>query len=204
VLFSTGYRFIFFTGTRRKLHGIPVSVFEDQAVAESVFPRISDALYLIRTYDSRRFRRLKVDVPRILVQGQETTRNAWCHARLRWCVVTFRYATAADTSLGDLASSIVHEATHARIAHAGIEYRMPTRARIELACAKEQLAFARRLPDSDELVAQLTRRVASWACEPGPDWSDERFRRDAAQALRDNQAPAWLVRLLGMFARRAA
>ncbi len=59
----------------------------------------------------------------------------------------------------EVASTIIHELTHARIWVRGIDYVEKYRFRIEKICVCRELAFVRRLPDSADLVEVKQHRL---------------------------------------------
>jgi hypothetical protein len=67
---------------------------------------------------------------------------------LKACILDERYLADSATSVGEIASTIVYEATHARLERYGIGYKEELRGRIEAICFRRELAFAVRLPDS--------------------------------------------------------
>jgi hypothetical protein len=102
------------------------------------------------------------------------------------------YLSRPDRPIAQVASTIVHELTHARIEAAGIRYSLRWRLRIETACVRQQLLFLRSLPSTpehDTLVAQYHVALANIADHYNPAASHERDRR-AARAI---GMPLWLV-----------
>lgn len=58
-----------------------------------------------------------------------------------------------------IAMTIVHEATHARIAAAGVPY-LPQRSRIERMCIRQEIEFAETVPGTDSLIEGAQRKLA--------------------------------------------
>jgi hypothetical protein len=143
-------------------------------------------------------------MPRILVGGAETTRDGYFLPPAQWCVITRHYATSPATTPEALSCLLVHEATHARIERIGIRYAEGVRARIEVLCVREQLAFARALPGAAALTAQLESRLAEWTGRGEPPWSDARFQRDSVRFALQNGIPRRIVRFFAWLARRRA
>ena len=71
------------------------------------------------------------------------------------CELEENFVRAENTSAAQIASVIVHEATHARMMRLGFGYEEPKRVRIEHICFGAQQAFARRLPDGEQLVKEV-------------------------------------------------
>ena len=116
------------------------------------------------------------------------------------CVFSLARLTAPDTDPARVASWLVHEAMHGRLARWGIGYSEPVRHRVELACTKAQLDFVRQLPNAAELCAAIEAQLQL----PEPQWSDAAQRQLRLSRLRQTGAPAWVVRALEFWYRRRA
>ncbi len=197
-------RLTFALGARRELHGISVSVYAARHQIPQVFDRLDRALALIEAHDPRRFRRLRADLPRILVGGAETTHGASYMGFANCDVITARYATAPALVVERLALLLVHEATHARIHHRGLPYALGVRGRMEATCVNQELEFAKRLPASGDLVSELGSRLESLRHAGEAPWSDARFDADFARGARDYGLPVWLFRILARSRRHGA
>jgi hypothetical protein len=104
------------------------------------------------------------------------------------CVIDFDYAVDSDTSSEELALTIVHEGTHARLRRHGFGYDETIRARIERICIRNELAVARRFSDSGDLV-EMKERSLAW---DDKEWSDETIDREDAEYVR---ALGWAARI---------
>lgn len=114
---------------------------------------LKSALALISRVDPRRYRRLKRDLRRIvLLKGGPPQYASEVHA----CVLPSKYVREGAPSA--VATTMVHEATHARLWLAGIGYGLRIRSRVEVACVRQQLAFANLLGD-DHIIAHLNHRL---------------------------------------------
>ena len=69
-----------------------------------------------------------------------------------------------------LALTIVHEATHARIAGRGIKYTGTQRGRHERLCVKAEVNFARKLPDGETVAERLAEKLDD------PWWTEDKIR----------------------------
>lgn len=113
---------------------------------------------------------------------------------LKACMLDERYV--ADSTLEQIASTIVHEATHARLAKCGIRYEKRLRSRIEAICLRRELTFAAKLPNGEELPREIT-SILGW-CDASADWfSNKQFRERGTQeivdALRHMETPEWII-----------
>jgi hypothetical protein len=157
--------------------------------------RVDDALLLIKQWSPLHYSRVRRDLARIWIY---ITPGARAHysARLDACVLDERWVT--NSIVEELASMIIHEASHARLEHLGIDYKEEERSRIEKFCFRRQLAFVAKLPDSKELQDELKRSV-DWYGGNKEWFSDANFvRREkegVVEALRYIDAPQWVIRL---------
>jgi hypothetical protein len=160
----------------------------------ALLERVELALALIRDHDARRYRAIRRCLSRIwvrLLPGPCASFSAAAKA----CQLDTRYVADPAVTPEELATSIVHEAAHARIDRC-VPYRADLRHRIEAACRREELAFARRLPAG----AAIAERTEAWlAAPPSTDfWSDAAFRdrwlEGSLENLRHAGLPEWLLR----------
>jgi hypothetical protein len=180
------------------LHGIPCSVLSpDDALERRILDKLDAAIDLVRLHDPRRFLRLASDIPRILVYGHETAYAGTLLSSLGWCVFTVRYAGDERCSPEDLAPSLVHEATHARLRHFHLPDTYACRRRQETVCAKQELAFAPRIPSARNLVLRAQQRLALYASRTDAEWADV-FRNDddTERLMSENGVPRWLAHIL--------
>ncbi|MCZ6673066.1 MAG: hypothetical protein O7C75_09010 [Verrucomicrobia bacterium] len=160
---------------------------------KTVFTKVEEALLLIKKFDPKRFNQIQSLVRCIFVFGDPTARGKW-HQDLQTCEIQEEYVRSPDTAISEIASTIVHEATHARLMRLDIDYQEPKRLRIERICFKAEQAFARRLPDPDrdKLVQQAEQMLTlDKSC-----FTDAGRRAADLKALRSLRCPRWLVRLL--------
>jgi hypothetical protein len=115
------------------------------------FVRVTqDALWLIRSHDSRRYNTIRRELDFIV--NRELTSGGQYDRSTRSCVVDFGRRVLKPGSedyawyLACYACLIVHEATHGRIASFGVKYQGAARARIERLCRKEEQRFTNHLP----------------------------------------------------------
>lgn len=181
----------------RMLHGIPVHVYNlqrDQYDNALLFQKVEAALDLIAAHRPVWVPRMRRDVSRISVRLYPVCRAAFYHASRSLVLDTYFVATFPVL---EIASSIVHEAAHARI-----RARLPNlppghRGREERVCRKAQLRFARALPDSGEHAARMEALVRAPDEELAPviDWNEPHRRAELARI--DKLAPpAWIRRWL--------
>jgi hypothetical protein len=169
----------------RRIDGLWVGCWNsDREKRLIVFGRVAEALCLIKQYDPRRYNRLRRDMDRIWVFVLTGNQGEYRDA-LKMCVLDERYVLAAATRPEQIASTIVHEATHARLIRCGIGYEEALRARVEAVCFRQQRAFAAKLPVGEPTREEAERRLTGY---PSDFWTDRSFgeRRDrgAAEALR--------------------
>jgi len=152
------------------------------------FDPVEEALGLIKRHDPLRYDRLRRDLERIWVFLLAGNWGEYRHP-LRMCVLDERVVLDEATRSEQIASTIVHEATHARLMRRGIGYEGALRARIEAVCFRRQRAFAARLPPGGPAQEDAQRRLTGY---PEEFWSDASFRE------RRDQGAAEVFHYLGM------
>jgi hypothetical protein len=134
--------------------GLWIGASVDDSDMADALGRLEEALRLISTHDPYRYRRLLRDLSRIWVRLLPTARANYNRAA-RACQLDTRFVLDQAAGIPEIACVIIHEATHARLEHRGIQYQEAQRHRIESACRRQELRFARRLPYAVELQRQL-------------------------------------------------
>jgi hypothetical protein len=141
--------------------------------------RLDAATALLERYAPARLEMFRRDIKRIWVTGIPS--RATFVREHGMCVLNFDFVTDESTRDEEIALTLVHEGTHARLARAGFGYGEKIRPRIERLCLGSELVVARRLPLADDLVEE-TLRCLAW---DDATWSNEALREDQIQALRD-------------------
>jgi len=187
-------RFMLRWSVGRRIDGLWVGSFEDKP--EPGLRRAEEALSVIKTYDRRLYQRLIRDLERIWVQ---VTPGGLAHfdSSIWACVLDPRYVLDETKSSEEIASTIVHEATHARLWRRGIGYQEELRSRVEAACFRRERAFAAKLPNGAKIRDQADRYLAAYASQDY--WTDEAFRtRHLDGLVKASQylgSPDWLIRI---------
>ena len=154
------------------VHGIPVRVVNTRPdiQTEEVILRLSAALDLIATYAPRRYRRLRSDFAGFVVQ-RFACRGAF-FPESRECLVELTFTVNPRHGITEIAASIVHEATHGRVARM-CRTRLPgQQAREERLCRRAELEFGQALPDGAVVVqrAQASLELRDPEVAPAVDW----------------------------------
>jgi hypothetical protein len=179
------------------VEGITVAV--TAVEPESIAAYLRSAIELIRLRDPYRLKMLrKYLVGGIRVNLAVISGRAEFNAKTLSCMVDPSYASS-EVRPEELAATLVHEATHARLSHLGFKYENArSRVREEAVCLRQEIAFARRLPDGDELAESAERRLAS--LDPS-DYDDAAFDRSfvahrlrLARRTRMLGVPGWFLR----------
>jgi hypothetical protein len=133
--------------------------------------RVEHALLLVRQHSPVHYSRIIRELKRIWIFLLPSGLAEYKHS-LKACVLDERFVADSATSVEQIASAIVHGATHARLERCGIGYNEDLRARIEAICFRRELAPAVRLPDS----AKLQQHIAEYL-----DWyqANPEYFRDA-------------------------
>jgi hypothetical protein len=159
--------------------------------------RVEEALRLIKCHDMLDYSRVTRDLDRIWVDLIPNARAQY-ESSLNACVIDERYVLEETTSIAKIASSLVHEATHARLDRWGVAYIEDRRARIEAICRRRELNFLTKLPDSGNLREEVGRSL-DWLATNRDYFSDTSFRERGedgmVETLRYVKTPDWFVRL---------
>ena len=184
-------RFWFKRSEQRLLSGFVVAAppWSPANECEVIWAKLGAALDLIGTHDPRRFQRLQRDIDGIWAFGSPGYLAQWDDG-LRLVLLSQQYVIAEATSVSDLASTLVHEGSHAWLTYLGFEYEESRRARLEAICFRCELSFVKRLPDAASLIEQIELQLTR---EPS-FWNDAAFAKRNADVLRELGVPRWLVR----------
>jgi hypothetical protein len=182
--------------TSRSIDGLWVGTSE--STPRPGLRRVEDALRLIKRYGPLHYSRVIRHLERVWVHILPDSRA--CYQRsLKACVLDERYVLDEATTLEQIASTIIHEATHARLESWGINYDEKLRPRIEAICFRRELAFASNLPDSAQLQEEITRTI-EWYGTNADYFSDtgfrERYTQGEIEAFHYVGTPDWLIRVM--------
>ncbi len=172
---------------------------------EPIAVRLRSAIALIRTHDPYRLSVLR----RFLTGGVQVNDSSVSSvAEFDWSTMSCRVHRGyieSDAQPEELATALVHEATHARLWHMGFRYETASRVREEAICMRQEIAFARRLPNGAAIAEAVQLQLAS--LDPS-DYEDAAFeRRFLAQRLRQVRKarklglPGWFIRVGALCAR---
>ncbi|MER8518075.1 hypothetical protein NKI48_17015 [Mesorhizobium sp. M0644] len=183
---------------KRTIDGLPVFYNGESGGKDA--DKVAAALRLIQKFDPVRYSRLVRDLKRIWI-----TINPGAAAQFvkstSTCELDRRFVLGEHTLSDQIASAIVHEATHARLHQRGIGYEEELRHRVEWVCMRRELAFAAKLPDG----ASIRQWVEARQTEPS-DFSNVAMNGRQIDSARDAllhlNAPGWLADLIVFFARR--
>jgi hypothetical protein len=159
---------------QRVVHGIPVRIVNTRPdiQTEQVIQRLSAALDLIATYAPRRYRRLREDLAGFVVQ-RFACRGAF-FPESRECLVELTFTVNPQHALPEIAASIVHEATHARVARMCRTRPPEQHAREERLCRRVELELGLALPDGTVVVqrARASLELRDREVAPPVDWAE--------------------------------
>lgn len=170
---------------RRIVEGCDVRVSGPAAQTEEVFCRVGNSLRLIREHGSRFYCRLLRDLKMILIT--DTSGGVYLEG-LRACQIGMSSVRRWDPL--DLAMTIIHEATHARLSQAGFRYSGQCKERLERVCVNAEIAFAGRIPGSGPAIERTRALLETrW-------WTSENSIERALQELRSRGVPEWGIKLI--------
>lgn len=158
----------------RVVHGFPVRILNTRPDidTEQVVARLTAALDLIAAHAPRRYRRLRTDVAGFVVE-RFPCRGAY-FPDTGECLVELTFTVNPQHGLPEIAASIVHEATHARVARRCGALGADHRAREERLCRRAELEFGRAVPDGAIVVqrAEASLALADREVAPAIDWAE--------------------------------
>jgi hypothetical protein len=194
---------LFRFASKEQLAGVTVGTMFPEHPRSALVAKMRAALAMIAEYDLRALNRLQRLVTGVLVFDTIGTLGTWIEPP-KLILLNEAFVAAPDTTVAQVAATIVHETTHAWLEARGFAYREERRRRIEAICCRAQAAFARRVPDGLALAIYYQERSAAILDQRDDAWSDSALvARDAAR-LRALHVPQWFVRLYGWMSRRAA
>ena len=157
-----------------EVHGLRVRVVNTRPDIDTaqVVLRLGAALDLVARYAPRCYRRLPTDLAGFVVE-RFACRGAF-FPMTRECLVELTFTVNPQVSLPEIAASIVHEATHARVARRCGSLPFAYRAREERLCRRAELDFGLALPDGAVVVQRARDSLALDAegVAPAIDWQE--------------------------------
>lgn len=174
----------------RVLRGVRVSVLNTRPDidTERVFRRAADVLALVEHHLPARFRHLRRDLALITVE-RFACRGAYIAER-RACLLELTFMVNPSFSDAQVAATLVHEATHARLdrlSAAGIVRPFGADpGRHERICRRAEVELGRAVPDGAAVLARAlgTMELTDEEIAPRVDW------REAARRVADVDASA--------------
>ena len=158
----------------RVVHGFPVRILNTRSDidTEQVVARLTAAIDLIAAHAPRRYRRLRTDVAGFVIE-RFPCRGAF-FPETGECLVELTFTVNPGHGLPEIAASIVHEATHARVARRCGVLPPDHRAREERLCRRAELEFGRNVPDGAIVVqrAEASLSLADREVAPVIDWTE--------------------------------
>ena len=182
---------------RREILGVTVIVPGGTRRDGEAFAKITSAFDLLRDHASRTLDDIRRHTNGVIVWVTPGALGQW-HRNTRLVVLEETYVHHERTSARDIASTLVHESTHAWLDAKGFAYSPELRWRIEKVCFRRQLAFARRLSEPGDLVGQAERQL-----QRSPDYfTREASRQRVVVKLVELGVPRWLAKAIEWVSRR--
>lgn len=180
------------SSTSRNIDGLWVGTMEGRP--HSGLRRIEEALQLIKNHAPLHHARVINNLQRIWVRLLPGD-IAHYERSLKACVFDERYLLQEATTIEWIASTIVHEATHARLEQWGVMYEEKKRVRIEAICIRRERNFIAKLQQGEALQEEVARRL-EWCAVDHDHYSDASFAQREAEGqmemLRYLGAPDWV------------
>jgi hypothetical protein len=186
------FRLMFAISRKHHRDDIAIAMLFPDKNCPADFSKIDQALCLISEFDSRRYHQIKHDVKRIWISAAPGYCAQWMD-ELQTCILDQNYFCRPDVSASEIALTIVHEATHARLFKLKIGYTEDIRKRVERICIKSEIAFAKRLPDGEKLVEMAESRLQR---SENHSWTNAEFQQRELDTLAELCKETWLARIL--------
>jgi hypothetical protein len=158
----------------RVVHGLPVRIMNTrpEIQTDQVIERLTAALDLIATYAPARYRRLRKDFAGFVIQ-RFACRGAF-FPESRECLVELTFTVNPRHTLPEIAASIVHEATHARVAQMCRARPPDQHTREERLCRRAELELGLALPEGAVVVqrARASLALPDQDVAPAVDWAE--------------------------------
>jgi hypothetical protein len=184
----------------RCIDGLWVGSIEDKP--QPGLSRVEDALRLVKDCDPLNYTRVVRYLDRIWVRLISRARAEY-QRQLNACALDQRYVLSETITVEKIASTIVHETTHARLERWGIAYDEKLRPRIEAICLRRELNFASKLPDGEALREEVAASL-EWYASDHDFFSDTRFDerhlKGSIETLRHLGTPEWFIRIVSKVA----
>jgi hypothetical protein len=140
--------------------------------SRDVLERLGQALDLIARHAPPRFRRLRRDIRGFVVRRFPCRGAFFPHTGE--CLVELTFTVNPRHTLAEIAASIVHEATHARIAARFGPLPRSCRAREERLCRQAELEFGLVVPEGAAVVERARQALSMTDRDVAPvvDWTE--------------------------------
>ena len=181
---------------RREILGVPVIVPGGTRGDDLAFAKIASAFDLLRDHGSRTLDDIRRHTNGVFVWVTAGNLGEW-DRQTRLVVLEETYVCLEATSARDIASTLVHESTHARLDAKGFAYSPELRHRIERVCFRRELAFACRLSEPGDLIARAEQQLQ----RPPDDFTREASRQRGVAKLIELGVPRWLAKAMEWVAR---
>ncbi|MGH7649377.1 MAG: hypothetical protein ACREND_14770 [Gemmatimonadaceae bacterium] len=187
----------------RTLRGVTIDVVNTRPDIDTdrVFARLDEALGIIEQYQPWYFRHLVRDFARLAVR-RYPCRGAYFPGE-RTCLIEITFSVNPEFTTAQIASTIVHEAMHARLDRCGVLFTREIAARHERFCRRAEVELGMAVPNGEAIVERALASLAASDEDVAPaiDWDVAR-RRVAQADLDALHVPPWLKQTLSRRAGR--
>jgi hypothetical protein len=184
---SAGLKLLRMISHRQKWEGIEICILTPVARKAHAL-KVQAALELILEVAPFRIRHIRRQTCFILVIPLGDRIAEWRGA-LRICALGEKYMEDPAVAPKHVAAAIIHEITHGRIDQAGILYEESNRAEIEAVCLREEIRFARRLRDGEDIIKSAERMMT----RANEELSDASLQDRQRSMLKADGVPQWLT-----------
>jgi hypothetical protein len=174
---------------RIQVCGITVIAAAERELAAQHLATVEGGLRIIQALDPRWLRPLRSNAHRIIIRHATTS---FYRTASRTIILASHQMDRQPAEV--VATMLVHEAVHARLMSLDVDGRDLLR-RIEHACLKQQITFAKRLEGFEYLVEHLESFYdTDW-------WTPEARRTARREAMERTGAPPWMLKVHDRFSR---
>ncbi len=184
------YRFLLTFSSKRILLSVNTAVwiFASKNEKTIAFDKVEAALCLIRDNAPTRLHQIYHDIEIIFVAGNSSFLGQYIQ-EIATIELYDSYVISNETSVASLASTLVHEAQHARLIRLGFGYDEKVRGRIERLCFKAERNFGKLLPSGEEVIE----RAEEWLNSDVDSHFTSNARLEAKiSTLEELELPKWM------------
>jgi hypothetical protein len=155
----------------------------------SIQEKLFNALDLLASASPQCLKRLRRHIRGILIMPLGTAVGEF-FPPLKLCCLDEKHVSKDSTLAEEIAATLIHEATHARLHTIGIGYPASLHLRIEKLCHRREMWFGKKI--GSEAVCE---RAKKYLQQPDSFWAPEAQKTRWLNTLKEYEISGWLERL---------